>query len=224
LLTITDKPQWYVIKGGSRSYLPALTNPFKENIKLNATIEKVYRYENNVLLKMQDGEKQDYDHVIFACHSDQALRLLGDASKEETDILSEIRYEENSVVLHRDTSLLPKNKRTWSSWNYLNGGADNALPTLTYNMNILQGLSSAHTFCVSLNADSMIDEDKILASFRYSHPQFSLGAYHAQKRKSEICGVNRTSYCGAYWANGFHEDGVVSALDALEKLGVATSL
>lgn len=224
LLTVTNKPQWYVIEGGSRSYLAPLTATFKDSIELNADIAKVVRNEDAVVIEMQDGSLREFDHAIFACHSDQALALIGDANKQEQDILGAIGYQENSVVLHRDESLLPKMRKVWSSWNYLRNGDDSGLPRLTYNMNILQGIESDHTFCVSLNADELIDSEKIIDRFSYAHPQFSVSAYYAQRRKEEICGKNRTSFCGAYWANGFHEDGVVSALDALSRLGVDTAL
>ncbi len=224
LLTIFDKPQWYVIQGGSRSYLPALTQRFRDSIELNADIDKVYRSEDSVVVMMKGGEERSFDHVIFSSHSDQALGLLGDASASEEEILGAIRYQENSVVLHSDERLMPKDKKVWSSWNYVSKGRQEDLPTLTYNMNILQGLDSAHTFFVSLNADGLIDSNKVIARFSYAHPQFSVEAFNAQKRKSEICGINRTSFCGAYWSSGFHEDGVVSAIDALQGIGIAPQL
>ena len=224
LLTITDKPQWYVIEGGSRTYLPPLTQRFQDKIEVNAEIDEIHRSENAVVLLMKEGGERVFDHVIFATHSDQALALLGDASDNEKDILGSIQYEENSVVLHRDKTLMPKNRKVWSSWNYLTGAAAESPPSLTYNMNILQGLNTDIDFLVTLNAEDRIDKDKIFGCFSYAHPQFSVEAYHAQKRKYQICGVNRTSYCGAYWSNGFHEDGVVSALDAVSKIGVDTKI
>ena len=136
-------------------------------------------------------------------------------------ILSAIPYQANSVVLHCDESLLPSNKRTWSSWNYLLGDSDDALPVLTYNMNILQGLTSKKTYCVTLNADDKIDQSKIIARFNYSHPQFSQATAGAQQRWAEINGVNNTWFCGAYWGNGFHEDGVASGCRVAENLGVS---
>ena len=153
----------------------------------------------------------------MACHSDTALQLLAQPSAQEQDILSALPYADNTVVLHTDTRLLPKRPIAWASWNYnLRPAQDGA--SLTYNMNILQGIQSDTTFCVSLNQTEHIAADKILAQFNYAHPQFSLAGVAAQARWAEVSGVNRTYFCGAYWANGFHEDGVASALRVVEQL------
>jgi len=212
LLSIFDKPTWRVLKGGSRSYIPALTKPFADNIRTGMNIKSVTRRSEAVDITFSDGVSESYDHVVFACHSDQALALLGDPSDDETSILGSIRYQANTVVLHTDTALLPKRELVWSSWNYRLSSDKSDFPGLTYNMNILQGLQSDHTFCVSLNSDDLIDQGSIIGRFNYAHPQFDLAAADAQSKKHLISGVNRTSYCGAYWANGFHEDGVVSAM------------
>lgn len=218
LLSIFNKPKWFVIEGGSRSYIPALTAPFSENIRTGLRIKSVTRNEASARIEYETGDIEEYDHVVFACHSDQALALLDDPSDAEADVLGSIRYQENSVVLHNDTSLLPKRSEVWSSWNYRLEPDKTKLPCLTYDMNILQGLKSDHTFCVTLNADELIDEEKIIGRFSYAHPQFDLPAAAAQQKRALVCGVNRTSYCGAYWANGFHEDGVVSAIDAVKRI------
>ena len=218
LLSVKNRPQWYVIAGGSSAYLKPLTAGFKDKIMLNSDIVRVVRNTDQVVLHFADGQEQYFDHVIFATHSDQALALLADPSVQEREILGAIPYQENSVVLHTDTRLLPNTKKTWSSWNYQLQFDSSRLPILTYNMNILQGLQSAHTYCVTLNADEYIQRDKIIGRYRYAHPQFSIDTKKAQCRKQEICGVNATSYCGAYWANGFHEDGVSSAMDAVSRI------
>lgn len=221
LLTVLNQPQWHVIQGGSKQYIAPLIKDFSEKITLNADIASVERVdEGSVKLIFADGHRETFDQVVFATHSDQALALLGDASEQERSVLSAIPYQDNSVVLHCDESLLPLNKRTWSSWNYLLAEHDDALPTLTYNMNILQGLTSKKTYCVTLNADEKIDKDKIIARFNYAHPQFSQATANAQQQWAEINGVNNTWFCGAYWGNGFHEDGVVSACNVAENLGV----
>lgn len=223
LLNIFDRPQWHVIKGGSKEYITPLTKSFADKIFCDAEIKTVERSKDGVILHFNNGEALSFDDVVFATHSDQALDLLQSPSDAERDILEQIPYCENSVVLHTDTHLLPKIKKTWSSWNYRlqadNDLSMNALPVVTYNMNILQGISSEDTFCVTLNADELIDESKILGRFRYAHPQFSVAGIEAQKRWQEINGVNHTWFCGAYWANGFHEDGVVSALRVAECFG-----
>ncbi|WP_050932659.1 NAD(P)/FAD-dependent oxidoreductase, partial [Vibrio harveyi] len=154
LLDITNRPQWYVVKGGSRSYITPLTKGYANDIRLNSPVEKVIRTENGVGVQVH-GETHWFDDVIFACHSDQAMRMLGDISQTEQEILGDMTYQANEVVLHTDTRLLPKRKAAWASWNYLLEGSEDEqqrLPSLTYNMNILQRVQSEHTFCVTLNS------------------------------------------------------------------------
>lgn len=220
LLDVTNRPQWYVIKGGSRAYIPPLTQGFAQNIRLNSPVESVTRSKDRVLLHV-NGTTEWFDEVIFACHSDQAMRMLSELSDEEQSILGDMAYQSNEVVLHTDTSLLPKRKAAWASWNYLLEGSDSEkqrLPSLTYDMNILQHLDSPHTFCVTLNSTEQIDENKILRKFSYDHPVFTTESIAAQQRRSEIQGVAHTWFCGAYWHNGFHEDGVRSALDVVKAM------
>ncbi|QXO18456.1 MULTISPECIES: NAD(P)/FAD-dependent oxidoreductase [Vibrio] len=220
LLDITDRPQWYVIEGGSRAYIEPLTRGFSDRIRLNSPVSQVRRTLQGVELEV-NGRVEHFDTVIFACHSDQALNMLNDPSRNETDILSAMAYQANEVVLHTDTALLPKRKAAWASWNYwLSGqaGEDQQLPSLTYNMNILQHIHSPHTFCVTLNSTHSIEPDKVLRKFVYHHPVFTLQSVRAQERKQEVSGLNNTWYCGAYWHNGFHEDGVRSALDVITQI------
>lgn len=231
LLNIFNRPQWRVIQGGSKEYIFPLIKSFRDKIVCDAGIKTVERNSDGVILHFNNRESVQFDEVVFATHSDQALSLIQTPSDEEYDILQKIPYSENSVILHHDVSLLPKIRSTWSSWNYrlrtnLSSANDSnnhsdmhALPIVTYNMNILQDIKSQSTFCVTLNADEIIDESKIIERFFYAHPQFSLSAIEAQKRWSEINGVNHSWFCGAYWANGFHEDGVVSALRVAECFG-----
>lgn len=217
LLDITNRPQWRVITGGSRSYIEPLIESFRHCIRLNSPVEGIRRCGDKVLVSC-DGQKEQYDEVIFACHSDQALSMLSDCSEVESDILSQLPYQANEVVLHTDTRLLPKRSKAWASWNYfLQGemGEEQQKPRLTYNMNILQHIQSDSTFCVSLNSSDMIDESQVLKRFIYHHPVFNNDSIAAQKRKNEINGINRSWFCGAYWYNGFHEDGVRSALDVI---------
>lgn len=215
LLSVKNRPQWRVIKGGSRSYIDPLTKNFEQNIELDNPVFNVSR------LSKADGSTSvivesrrfsaEFDQVIFACHSNQALEMLDDASREETEILSAIPYSRNEVVLHTDHTLLPENRRCWSSWNVSLANAVLEQPTLTYNMNILQGIESDTTFCVTLNQTGDIDESKILGVYEYDHPIFTEAGMEAQSRWAEINGTNNTWFCGAYWRNGFHEDGVWSA-------------
>ena len=225
LLDITNRPQWYVIKGGSREYIGPLTKGFSDRIRLNTPVDGVTRDQAGVTVHF-DGRSERFDHVIFACHSDQALKMLRDASSAEYAVLSKLEYQANDVVLHTDESLLPERQAAWASWNYRLSGADgeeNAAPTLTYNMNILQHIEAPQTFCVSLNSNEQIDQSKVLRRFVYHHPVFNSQSMKAQARKEEINGVCNTWFCGAYWYNGFHEDGVKSALDVVRGLRAYSS-
>jgi predicted NAD/FAD-binding protein len=217
LLDITNRPQWYVIKGGSREYIPALTKGFSDRIRLSTPVESVHRDSAGVIVRA-NGEVERFDQVIFACHSDQAKKLLHDANTVESNLLQGLAYQANEVILHTDEQLLPKRKAAWASWNYWLDGSSSEqsrAPTLTYNMNILQHIQSPCTFCVSLNSSAQIDPDKILKRFVYHHPVFNEETINAQARRNEINGVSKTWFCGAYWYNGFHEDGVRSALDVV---------
>lgn len=219
LLNIVNRPQWRVVKGGSREYLKPLTALFADRIRLSDPVHKVVRAEDGVSIESAQGIAQ-YDQVVFACHSDQALKILGkEASEAEQAVLGTIHYRNNEVALHTDEALLPSRRRTWSSWNYCLQDDPDQLPVLTYNMNILQGLKSSTQFCVTLNATDRIDPTKVLGLYQYAHPVFTQSALQAQARWHEISGVQHTAFCGAYWFNGFHEDGVKSALRVAESLG-----
>ena len=219
LLSVQERPQWRVIEGGSREYLRPLCARFSERIFTDSQIERVERQPGqSVSLQMIDGQRLQFDKVVIATHSDQALKLLAQPSRAESEILGAIPYQSNDVVLHTDARLLPKNRKTWSSWNYLLG-KNTERAVVTYNMNILQGITAPETFCVTLNNTAAINPHKILGQFQYDHPVFSLEGSAAQQRWDEINGVDNTWYCGAYWHNGFHEDGVVSALRVANAIG-----
>ena len=218
LLSISERPQWYVVPGGSREYIKPLTQGFADRIRLSTPVTGIIRDSDGVTLTTAHGG-EFFDAVVIASHSDQALAMLQDASAAETEILTAIPYQANDVVLHTDTRLLPDHQRAWSSWNYHLTADEQSHAVLTYDMNILQGLQSAHTFCVTLNHTAAIDPAKILRRFSYSHPVFTLEGMQAQQRWHEINGANHTWFCGAYWRNGFHEDGVASALRVCEAFG-----
>lgn len=223
LLNITDRPQWFTIVGGSRSYIAPLIKGFKDNIHLNSPVQSVTEVKSGYVLKVNNTD-YTFDEVIFACHSDQALALLAQASSLHQQILGDIRYTANDVVLHSDTQVLPKRKLAWASWNYSLSGDNSVMgapPVLTYNMNILQRLASPTTFCVTLNNTAKIDPSKILGKYVYAHPQFDQQAVAAQRRHKVISGQQGLHFCGAYWYNGFHEDGVRSALDVCTHFGVS---
>ena len=229
MLTVSNRPQWRTIAGGSARYVEALSEPFKQHIKLNTPIASVQRANNCVHIKPKNGDAQSFDYVFFACHSDEALSLLGDdATAIEREILSAIPYQENTIYLHHDASLLPKRKLAWAAWNYhvtekpkKESQETSMLPVtnkvqVTYNMNILQNLSSKEPILVTLNHTDLINPAKVIKRLRYTHPVYTIAGAAAQKRHGDISGHNRTGFAGAYWRNGFHEDGVVSALAALE--------
>ena len=219
LLSVTNRPQWRVIEGGSREYLQPLCASFSERIYTGNAVQTVRRSPGQgVTLSMADGQQLQFDQIVFACHSDQALKILERPSVAETEVLGAIPYQTNDVVLHTDTRLLPRNKKTWSSWNYTLGQSSDR-SVVTYNMNILQGITAPETFCVTLNNTDAINPHKILGTFQYDHPVFSVQATAAQDRWDEINGVEDTWFCGAYWKNGFHEDGVVSALRVANAIG-----
>ncbi len=220
LLSVSDRPQWRVIEGGSRSYVAPLSESFSQHIRLNCPVSRVERDGDGVTVHSAAGVER-FDKVVFACHSDQALALLAQPTAIEREILGALPYADNDVVLHTDTRLLPKRPLAWASWNYRLGGSVNRSAAVTYNMNILQGIRSETTFCVSLNQSAAIDPNKVLARYTYAHPQYSLAATAAQARWEELLGANHSYFCGAYWANGFHEDGVVSALRVAREFGEA---
>ncbi|PSS58753.1 NAD(P)/FAD-dependent oxidoreductase [Pseudomonas sp. BBP2017] len=218
LLSVSHRPQWRVVSGGSRSYLAPLCASFAERIRLSCPVYRVERDIAGVTLISAAGSER-FDSVVFACHSDQALRLLATPSQHEQEVLGALPYAENDVVLHTDARLLPSRRLAWASWNYRLGGSIKQPAAVTYNMNILQGIQSGTTFCVSLNQTASIDPSKILGRFRYAHPQYSLAGLAAQARWRDLQGAQHSYYCGAYWANGFHEDGVVSALRVAAAFG-----
>ncbi|MBB3169324.1 FAD-dependent oxidoreductase [Simiduia aestuariiviva] len=224
LLSVNNRPQWRTLVGGSKAYLPPLTENFKDQIRTGVTITNILRGPDGVQLTFADGQQAKFDQLVLATHSDQALALLSDASEVERDVLGAIPYQSNEVVLHTDVAQLPTRKLAWASWNTRllaqRMGEPHAKPALTYNMNILQGLQSDTTFCVTLNHTQAIDPNKILGIYHYDHPVFTVDGMAAQQRWADINGVNRTWFCGAYWANGFHEDGVVSGVRVAEALGV----
>ena len=164
--------------------------------------------------------KERFDEVVLACHSDQALRMLQDVTVKEKDILGSIPYQRNEAVLHQDISLLPNRKKAWASWNYHLDHTQQDTVAVTYNMNILQHIPTPPHLLVTLNRTERIKPEKIHSKIDYEHPVYNEDSVRAQQRHSEISGLNRTHFCGAYWRNGFHEDGVVSAMNMLQLLEI----
>lgn len=218
-LNVRDQPQWLVIKGGSREYAKVLTASFRNRIHLNCPVRSVRRLAGAVAIERPDGAIERFDHAILAVHSDQALRLLVDATDKEREILGAIHYQDNQVLLHSDTSLLPKRPKVWASWNYRIPREPQEAVAVTYDMNILQSLKAEREFCVTLNPTQNVDSEQIIRQMTYAHPVYTPRALAAQRRHGEISGIDRTHYCGAYWGYGFHEDGVNSALEVCRAFG-----
>ena len=218
LLSLTDRPQWYVLKGGSRSYVDALLQTLPDRVHAGAPVRRVRRTPDGVWLQVGDQPEARFDAVVLACHSDQALALLDAPSAAERAILGAIPYQRNEAILHTDTRVMPHAKRAWASWNYVVTVPASGRATVTYDMNRLQSLHAPETFCVTLNQRENIDPDKIIKVLHYDHPVYTSATFAAQARRAEINGVDRTYFCGAYWRFGFHEDGVVSAADVIADL------
>lgn len=219
LLALRNRPQWYVVPGGSSRYVEALRDACGARFHTATPVTEVRRDSEGVTVGTANGSHR-FDQVVMACHSDQTLALLADADPRERDCLADLRYQANDVVLHTDTAMLPKRRRVWSSWNALLGRTGDAEPVqVTYNMNILQGFQAPETFCVTLNAGDRIRPETVIRREVFYHPLFTTEGLLARERLLAGNGDNRTWFCGAWCRNGFHEDGVVSALDVVEGIG-----
>jgi predicted NAD/FAD-binding protein len=220
LLGLRSQPTWKVVDQGSHTYGPRLTAPLSGQISRGASIRAVARSHHGVTLTFVDRPPMVFDEVVFACHGDQVLPLLTDATDRERDVFSAFTTTTNVAYLHTDQSLLPVRPRAQASWNYLLAGALESPPTVTYDLNRLQGLSTPDRYCVTLNPQVPIDDDRTIGRYVYRHPLYTREAIRAQGRWAEVSGVNRTHYCGAYWGCGFHEDGLTSALRVARAFGV----
>lgn len=214
LLQISNRPIWRVIKGGSREYVGKLVDGHRDRIRLNSPVQSIRRIDQRVEVHSATGGTESFDYVFVACHSDQALGLLKDATRTEREVLGAIQYQPNEAILHTDASLMPTKRCAWAAWNYHLPRDSSRHVAVTYNMNILQGLEATKQYLVTLNNDRHIDPDKVIRTVQYEHPVYSRESVAAQRRQAEI-NTDRTFFCGAYWRSGFHEDGVVSALNAL---------
>lgn len=221
MLGFRDRPRWSTVAGGSVAYVDAITRPFRERIALDTPVRSLTRAADHVELVAAGHEPQRYDHVVIAAHSDQALAMLTDPSDAEAEILGAIPYQANEAVLHTDSTLLPRRRAARQAWNYHLLAEPRPMTTVTYYMNRLQRLDAEEDFCVTLNLGEAIDPARVIRRIRYAHPVYSARGVDAQRRHATISGSRRTHYCGAYWGWGFHEDGVVSALKALEPFGAA---
>ncbi len=214
LLSLRGRPNWRTIEGGSWQYVEALTAPIRDRVRTATPVDRVVRFDDCVEVVPRGGPAERFDEVVIATHSDQALRMLADPSRAEQEVLASIAYQSNHTILHTDESVMPDRRAAWASWNYRQTGGRTGRATLTYDMNRLQGLSCRRRFFVSLNMEELIDPGSVLAEFDYEHPVFTPRTVASQARWEEISGVRRTHFCGAYWRNGFHEDGAFSGLRA----------
>src|SRR3954452_1512683 len=212
MLGLRGRPQWRTVAGGSQRYVEAMVRPWRDRLRLDTPVEAVTRRGDHVLVRPRGGEDERHDHVIVATHADQALRLLGDATDREHELLGAIPYQPNEAVLHTDARLLPRRRRAWASWNYHLLDEPAGRSTVTYHMNRLQSLRADRELCVTLNRSKRIDPERVIRTIHYSHPVYTAQGVAAQPRHDEISDRNRTHFCGAYWGWGFHEDGVVSGL------------
>jgi uncharacterized protein len=225
MFSLSDRPHWRTVSGGSISYVEAISATWRDRVRLRAPVRSIERLGDGVRIEADGCESEDFDQVVIATHSDQALALLADPSKAEREILGAIPYQHNEAVLHTDASLLPRRRAAWSSWNFHLTSEQACGSTVTYWMNNLQRLRSEHQLLVTLNRGAEIDPEKVLRRFSYEHPVYTAAGVAAQARQGEISGPGRnTHFAGAYWGWGFHEDGVLSAIRACERIAAAPAL
>ena len=220
MLQMVGNPRWRVVVGGSSQYIEPLTAPFRDRIVTSARIESVVRDELGVTLRFADRPPARVDHVVFACHGDQVLPLLDLPTPSERDVLGTFKTSLNETWLHTDARVLPRRPAARASWNYHLDEADRAV-SLTYHMNRLQGFDADEDYCVTLHPEGLVDESAVIRKLTYRHPLYTVDTLRAQARWHEVSGVNRTHYCGAYWFNGFHEDGVRSAARVADAIRAA---
>jgi predicted NAD/FAD-binding protein len=220
MLQLTGRPEWRVVRGGSRTYVDAMAARWDVRVRLRTPVRGIKRDAHGVHVRCDAGSEH-FDHVVLACHGDHAIALLDDASERERDILGAIAYQANETVLHTDASLLPRHRKAWAAWNaYIPADASEAC-TVSYCMNLLQGLPVTTPLVVTLNRTHDIDPSRVLVRRAYRHPVHTHAMVDAQARKHEIQGVRRTWFAGAYWGWGFHEDGIGSGAEVARALGVA---
>lgn len=222
LLQITGQPEWRTVAGGSRSYIAPMIRSFEKRIHLGHGVTHIVRNSGDVVLQLDDGSSHRFDHVVIASHADQALAMLVDPTPQETDLLGQWSYSINDTWLHTDSSLMPRRPAAWASWNYLlpDSSAPNERVSVSYHLNRLQSLAEERQYMVTLNPEKEPATSSVIRRMRYSHPVFTRYSVATQADLPRLNGVNRTHFCGAYFANGFHEDGLNSAIAVADDLGV----
>ncbi len=219
MLNIDDRPQWLVVDGGSSTYVDEIIKPFHDRIRTGTPVSRVARSPEGVVVEDAKGGREVFDQVVIASHSDQALRMLAEPTAAEREILGALPYRRNEVVLHTDTSIMPRRRKAWAAWNYRLPDREGQAPAITYDMNVLQSLEAAETFLVTLDRPELAESPGAIDSFHYEHPVYTPQSQAARLRRDEISGADRIWYCGAYWGHGFHEDGVNSALAVARGFG-----
>ena len=214
-LGLNTQHQWYTLENGSQSYREILIKPFKDKIQTSQGVSRVVKRNGKVILTLNEGNNMEFDKVIFACHADEALKIIQEPSEMERKLLSPFKYQKNIATVHTDETIMPKNKNVWSSWNYRIEKVNNELlPTTIYWMNSLQEVSKKKNYFVSINAlAGSIDKNKIVREIVYEHPLFDLNCYKAQKELHTLNKEGPFYFCGSYFKYGFHEDAYKSAVE-----------
>jgi predicted NAD/FAD-binding protein len=222
LLTVNDQPQWYSVTGGSREYIKILTKDYKDKIRLSSGVRKIIRDSKSVTLTLEDGSEEFFDQVVFACHADQVLQMIDTPTDEEKDVIGAFQYQNNKIVVHSDLSFMPSDKSCWASWVYLsqNRQDEGDAVALSYWMNNLQNIKTTKPVIVTLNPAKLPAAELIYDTHHFDHPVFHREAIEAQDKIADIQGHNNCWYVGAYQRYGFHEDGLLSAVNVMEKMGV----
>lgn len=220
LLSLHDRPTWQTVVGGSHAYVQAFVRQFHGTIHLSCPAQAVRRTASGVMVTA-GGEERRFDKVVIASHADEALALLTDPSAEEVRLLAPWRYQKNRVVLHTDSAVLPPTRRAWSSWNYARERVpDQACPmSVSYDMNILQGLRTQQHYCTSLNRHQPVMPNRVICELEYAHPTYSFASLNTQSELASLLGVRQTYFCGSYFGYGFHEDAVRSGVAVARLLG-----
>ena len=224
LLSVNSRPQWYTVKGGSREYTSRLIDRIKGTTQFTCGAKNIKRDGEHVHVTDIHDKTEIYDQVIMACHADEALAMIEKPTQKEVEILGGFQYQDNHIMVHSDETFMPKTKKCWASWVYLSEGREDKSDavSLTYWMNNLQDLNRDHPIFVTLNPGRRPDENKIMDEHVFSHPIFDLGAIQSQDRIREIQGQDNLWFCGAYQRYGFHEDGLLSAVNVAKAMGISS--
>ena len=217
LFNLKKRPQWYTIKNRSRTYVNKILKTISGEYYKNYPINKISRHPNGVQV-FYGGKNEffDYDKVVIATHADEALSLISEPTKDEKDILSNFKYKKNYAIIHTDQTVMPNNKKAWSSWNSSVNKDNNSQTSITYWLNLLQNLNTKKNFFLSLNPFYKIEKNKIIKEINFTHPYYDKAALDNQKRLKYIQNKNNTLYCGSYFGYGFHEDGIKSSIEIIK--------